>query len=281
MTDKQYGGWYDNPETGQNQRWWGNNSWTNGSEPGSSSNTAETVDERLKARSPDDFDAIHEFIDEMKGEFKDNYELLVSFLKDQFETALGNEDTDGAKFLASVANEYEKRVGRIPYDYELLTDREKEDFRNFQLQKDAEDDRQRQQEKEFMAQQKLASEKEQRDVRYGANERGMLNSGIEKRQAEETKTARETNIINPQLSTFAYQQAMREEERRLGALVKDRHLADLTTNARRLAEDALTTRDQGLAQADLTLAQKLAEIDRLGDKEKITTLSALNQEAYV
>lgn len=32
--DKQYGGWYDNPATGRNQRWWGEGVWTDGSEPG-------------------------------------------------------------------------------------------------------------------------------------------------------------------------------------------------------------------------------------------------------
>jgi len=30
---KQYGGWYDNPATGKNQRWWGENIWTGGEEP--------------------------------------------------------------------------------------------------------------------------------------------------------------------------------------------------------------------------------------------------------
>lgn len=34
MADKQYGGWYDNPATGKNQRWWGENIWTNGEDPG-------------------------------------------------------------------------------------------------------------------------------------------------------------------------------------------------------------------------------------------------------
>jgi hypothetical protein len=34
MADKQYGGWYDNPATGKNQRWWGEGIWTNGEDPG-------------------------------------------------------------------------------------------------------------------------------------------------------------------------------------------------------------------------------------------------------
>ena len=31
---KQYGGWYDNPATNRNQRWWGSGIWTDGQEPG-------------------------------------------------------------------------------------------------------------------------------------------------------------------------------------------------------------------------------------------------------
>ncbi len=34
---KQYGGWYDNPATGKNQRWF-NGVWTDGAEPSSSGN---------------------------------------------------------------------------------------------------------------------------------------------------------------------------------------------------------------------------------------------------
>lgn len=34
MADKQYGGWYDNPATGKNERWWGENIWTGGEDPG-------------------------------------------------------------------------------------------------------------------------------------------------------------------------------------------------------------------------------------------------------
>ena len=33
MADKQLGGWYDNPDTGTNMRWWGEGAWTTGSDP--------------------------------------------------------------------------------------------------------------------------------------------------------------------------------------------------------------------------------------------------------
>ena len=36
MADKQIGGWYDNPaQGGKNMRWWGENNWTMGEDPGS------------------------------------------------------------------------------------------------------------------------------------------------------------------------------------------------------------------------------------------------------
>jgi hypothetical protein len=33
MAEKQFGGWYDNPATGTNMRWWGDKGWTTGSDP--------------------------------------------------------------------------------------------------------------------------------------------------------------------------------------------------------------------------------------------------------
>jgi hypothetical protein len=40
---KLYGGWYDNPQTGRNQRYWGNNVWTDGDEPGLPSDSSQVT----------------------------------------------------------------------------------------------------------------------------------------------------------------------------------------------------------------------------------------------
>ena len=223
---------------------------------------SEDLTNKIKTEDPELYNAINKYIDDLRDTAQGDYDFVVKFLKRQFETALGSDDTARADFYAKVANTLEERIGRIPYDYDLMTGREKEDIGRYLQQADAEDVRQRQQEKEFEAQQQLASEKEQRDVRYGANERGMLNSGIEKRQAEETKTARETNIIKPQRSTFAYQQAMRDFNRTGAILQSQRNLADLTTEARRSAQDSQYSYDYGTGQAKMRLEERLREIDR-------------------
>jgi hypothetical protein len=143
-----------------------------------------------------------------------------------------------------------------------MTGREKEDIGNFLKQKDMEDSRQRVQEQEFEAQQEMMSEREQKQIRDEANERGMLDSGIEKRQSQEARQYRDTMEINPQKSTFAYQQALRDDQRRLGLMQSDRNLADLTTSARRGAQDSQYSYDYGTQKADLSLSQRLAELER-------------------
>lgn len=218
--------------------------------------------ELLKEQDPRLYNEINDYIDELKAEANGDFDFVVKFLKRQFETALGNDDVAKADFLAKVANVTEERIGRIPYDYDLMTGREKEDLSRYLQQADADDARQRQQEKEFEAQQQLAIEKEQKQVREGANERGMLNSGIEQRQAKEAQTARETNVINPQQSTFAYQQAMRDFNRSSAVLQSGRNLEDLTTEARRAAQDSQYAYDYGTEKANLSLEQRLAEIER-------------------
>jgi hypothetical protein len=218
--------------------------------------------ELLKEQDPRLYSEINEYIDELKAEANGDYDFVVKFLKRQFETALGTDDVAKADFLAKVANVTEERVGRIPYDYDLMTGREKEDLNRYLQQADADDARQRQQEKEFEAQQQLAIEQEQKQVREGANERGMLDSGIEKRQSQEAQTTRETNVIEPQRSTFAYQQAMRNFDRSGAILQSQRNLADLTTDARRSAQDSQYSFDYGIEKANLSLEQRLAEIER-------------------
>ena len=217
---------------------------------------------KIKDQDPDLYSAINKYIDDLKNEAQGDYDFVVKFLKQQFQTALGSDDKARADFYAKVANTLEERVGRIPYDYELMTGREKEDLNRYLQQADANDTRQRELEREFESQQELAVEQEQKQVREGANERGMLDSGIEKRQASEVSRARETNVIEPQRSTFAYQQAMRDFDRTGAVLQSGRNLADLTTDARRAGQDSQYSYDYGKGKASRDLSSRLAQIDR-------------------
>lgn len=221
-----------------------------------------TTAERLQDQDRELYDEINKYIDELKGYAQGDYDFVVKYLKKQFETALGTDDKARAEFFKEVSNTLEKRIGRIPYDYELKTGREKEDIANFLKAKDEEDTEQRKQEIEFQAQQELASTKEQKVVKEGANERGMLDSGIEKRQSQEVATDRKVNVIDPQERKFAFQQALRDEDRRLGKISSERNLADIKTEARRGGEDEQSNLEYGTEKAKKTLEERLAEIER-------------------
>lgn len=241
-----------------------------------------TAGDRLKEKDSALFDEINKYIDELKGYAQGDYDFVVKYLKKQFETALGTDNVARADFMAKVANQLEARIGRIPYDYELKTGREKQDLADFLKQKDMEDAQQRKQEVEFNTQQELASQKEQKQVRTAANERGMLDSGIEKRQAGEVALERKVNVQDPQNRVFAYQQALRDEQKRLGVQGSERNLADITTGARRGAIDEQTNLDYGTEKANRTLQERLADLERTKNQQyrsglALQTTSSLSQ----
>ena len=55
-----FGGWYNNPATGKNQRWWGGNEWTNGEDPtqGLGVNWKSILASQSKAASKGDLTAV-------------------------------------------------------------------------------------------------------------------------------------------------------------------------------------------------------------------------------
>jgi hypothetical protein len=218
--------------------------------------------ELLQQQDPELFGEINKYIDELKGEAQGDYDFVVKFLKRQYQMALGTDDKARAEFFTKVANQLEERVGRIPYDYELKTGREKEDMATYLKQKDMEDTRQRTQESEFNKQQDLAIKEEQKAVVEGANARGMLGSGIQQRQQTEVQEKRNTNIIDPQKSLFSYQQAIRDEKARVAQVQSDRNLADITTEARRGGQDEQYKYDYGSESAQRTLEKRLAALER-------------------
>lgn len=232
--------------------------------------------EDLQQQDSQTFDDINQYIDELKGEAQGDYDFVVKYLKKQFESALGTDDTARAEFFTKVSNQLEERIGRIPYDYDLQTGREKEDYANFLKEKDMEDTDQRAQETEFKQQQDLAAKQEQKQITEGANERGMLDSGIEKRQQAEVAEERKVTQQDPQNRVFAYQQARRDEERRLGGVSSERNLADITTEARRGGQDEQFNYDKGSEGAERTLSKRLSELDRKKSSEMGLALDAVS-----
>lgn len=240
---------------------------------------SEDLTKKIQAEDPQLLADINKYIDDLKNEAQGDFNFITKFLKKQFETALGNDDDARAEFFAKVANQAEKRMGRIPYDYEKLTGREKEDIDNFLKKKDMEDTEQRKEEVEFEKQQELAAEEEEKAITESANVRGMLDSGIEKRQKAEAVEKRKTNITDPQERVFAFRQALRDEQRRLGKLESGRNIEDITTRTRRTAEDTQTDFEKGTEGAQRRLDSALASIERTrrGELERGAELIEANK----
>lgn len=126
-------------------------------------------------------DEINKYVSELVNEANGDYDFVVKFLKKQYQMSLGTDDAARTKFFEDVADKLEERIGRIPYDYETLTAREK-DAMNRKLQYAEMQDRQQYaQEYEFAAQQKFAKEQEQQTNVETSSKRGLLGSGIQQK----------------------------------------------------------------------------------------------------
>jgi hypothetical protein len=239
----------------------------------------EDLKEKVKSEDRGLYDKINKYIDDLKEEAQGDFAFVTKFLKKQFEFALGTDDTARAGFFAKVANTLEERIGRVPYDFEKFTGREKEDIANFLKKKDMEDSEQRKEEIEFRKQQSLASEKEKKQVAQAASSRGMLGSGIQKRQEAEVAEERKVNIVDPKERVFAYRQALRDEDRRLGKIQSERNTEDITSKYRRLGQDTQFDYNRGMEGAERDLSKKLAAIDRTerGEYERGSELIEQNK----
>jgi len=120
----QYGGWYDNPATGRNQRWF-NGVWTDGSEPNQSGGSSETQDMRDLINGL--IGQNNSYIDSLISSANGDYDFIIEQLMNAHQKAVGSDDAQTAEFLESVADELEKKIGRIPYDYQVGVTRVNED----------------------------------------------------------------------------------------------------------------------------------------------------------
>lgn len=236
-----------------------------------------TVDEQIRAMDEQAADEISQYVDELRDEAQGDYDFIVKFLKRQFENALGTDDQARARFIAQVANKTEERIGRIPFDYEQKTGREKEDIANFLRRQEIEREDLRAREAEFEQQQEFETEleTEQRKEEFGA--RGLLGSGLQKKRAQRQARARELQT-DPIRRAFELERTRRGEETREAQLQSGRRLTDITTAARRGAEDVQFGFEKGKEGAGRDLSQRLAAIERTGARERRTVLGQLTQE---
>ncbi|RLI55058.1 MAG: hypothetical protein DRP09_10890, partial [Candidatus Thorarchaeota archaeon] len=72
------------------------------------------ADQTFTQRLEDELGQIGAYADDLRGAAQGNHDFIVKFLKRQHDLALGANDQQKAKFIESVSNNVEERVGRIP-----------------------------------------------------------------------------------------------------------------------------------------------------------------------
>lgn len=221
-----------------------------------------SVAEDLKQINPDQAANIDKYVADLKATAQQNYDFVVKYLKKQHEIALGNNDQARAKFLEQVANSYEKQVGRIPFDYETKTAREKEDIANYLKSSEIMKQDALAREAQFGAQQDFEKKQEQKQLTESMNTRGLLNSGIQKGESNRLALARQLFTEDPFYRSLNLEKTQRAEADRLKQLQSGRNLEDITTEARRGAIDTQLGFEKGTEGAALDKAQadKAAEI---------------------
>jgi hypothetical protein len=225
-------------------------------------NRGGSVGSTLSSINPDQAANIDKYVADLKATSKQNYDFVVKYLKQQHEAALGSNDQARAKFLEQVANSYEKQVGRIPFDYETKTGREKEDIANYLKSSELASQDQLNRRIEFEKQNAFKSQEEQQLNKESANARGLLGSGIQQKDANKLALSRQLFTEDPFYRSMSLETTQRAEADRLKKLQSTRNLEDLTTGARRDALDTQTAFNKGTEGAALDKAQadKAAEL---------------------
>ena len=201
----------------------------------------------FQRRLDEELAEVAKYVEELEKVAKDDFNFITKFLDKMHRVALGNDDEATAKFYESVSNSLEEKIGRIPFDFQRKTQREKEDLQEILKQTAG----QRRLIADTSAFQK---EQETTERREEFNRRGLLGSGIEKRKAENQERARQL-ALRQQIEPID----VRERLARTGEV---RGLEDITTTSRRDLADFQLGEQEKREKADIDLARELARIQR-------------------
>lgn len=234
----------------------------------------QSLSKQLKALSPDYEKEISKYASELKKQAQGNYDFIVKYLKQAHTQALGTDNAQRAEFYEAVANTLESQIGRIPFDFETKTAREKEDIANYLKRSELQKQVLNQQEEIFKEQQAFQSEAEQQQNAENFNSRGLLNSGLQRKEASRLEIARrlfETDPFNQNLTAKRAELAQQDSE---ALLQSGRNIQDIATGARRDAQDTQLTFDRGVEGAgrDLSAAKKQADIQASQARRSAITL---------
>jgi hypothetical protein len=221
------------------------------------------------------------YADELINEAKGDYDFVAKWVENSYKLALGEDDQERAKFLKSVANGLEQKIGRIAFDYETGKYRTEEDMklgterttqaRDLALKRLAED------EKVYVSDFNKQAGIDRQNQAESLSERGLLSGargtegGLEGRSVQELET-------NLQDKLGAYQRTLGRDRENIGISSSqnladiqragERQIFDLTTGARRDATNTQNSRDQNIEQAQRVRDAAIAEAERQRFSEK-------------
>lgn len=220
-------------------------------------------------------DEINKYVGELKATAQQNYDFVVKYLKQQHEIALGNNDEARAKFMEQVANAYEKQVGRIPFDYETKTTREKQDIADYLKKSELMKQDAATREQQFGAQQGFEKQQETKQLKESMNTRGLLNSGIQQGESNRLALARQLFTTDPFYRAMNLENTQRTEADRLAKQQSERNLMDITTGARRGALDQTNALQQGTEGAVIAKQRAETAAETAGEQARRQALSYL------
>lgn len=223
------------------------------------------------------------YIDGLLNIAQGDLDRASKIIEENFQTALGTDDRARADFFKEVANQLENKVGRIVFDYQTGKNRLEDDIaretarttenRDLALSRLAED---RQLAREGLLREAQNARREQGTA---LNRQGIL-AGT--REGAQGLAGRETQDLESEInrrfdalareSGRAGEDITRESSRDLADIQRtgQRDLENLTTESRRLGQDAQFGRDRQLeqAQAEFEREQRRIEADRFAGQRQ-------------
>jgi hypothetical protein len=223
------------------------------------------------------------YVNDLRKEAQGDFNFITQFLDKQHKIALGSNDQVRAEFFEQVSNELEKQVGRIPFDFQQRTEREKADLQDFLQAQELETQDLLKREKQFAQQQTFTQGIEEQQRREEFNRRGLLGSGIEKKREEQQRRQRELFETQPFQRGAELERGRRELATERGQLESVRRLEDITTGARRGAQDTELSIDRQREGAQRDLDKRLAAIRReqVQTEDRIKELALQREELSI
>lgn len=220
-------------------------------------------------------------------------DTAIKILTREHEQALGNNDSQRAQFLESVSDELEKRIGTIPYDYQIGTQRTNEDIaRSTELvNRNKESALKRLAEDEMTWKNDYAKSA---DVARTNQQEDLLRRGLlqGKRSDIQGVGSYDVNNLETDLSNTlaAYNRALGRSREDVNQQAEDslfdinrtgqRTLSDLKTQARRAAGSATDSYSDNTAAANTAYERAQKELERQRELEKLANQTRAKATLY-